>query len=52
MKRILVTGGAGFLGSNLCKRLVEEGNYVICLDNLYTGRKENITGKLYLTNIG
>jgi len=42
MKRILVTGGAGFLGSNLCKRLVDEGNYVICIDNLYTGRKENI----------
>lgn len=42
MKRILVTGGAGFIGSHLCKRLVEEGHYVICLDNLYTGTKKNI----------
>ncbi|WP_054742656.1 UDP-glucuronic acid decarboxylase family protein [Cellulosilyticum ruminicola] len=41
-KLILVTGGAGFLGSNLCKVLVEQGNYVVCIDNLYTGRKENI----------
>ena len=42
MKRILVTGGAGFLGSNLCERLLEEGNYVICADNLYTGSTTNI----------
>ena len=42
MKRILVTGGAGFLGSNLCKKLVDQGNYVICLDNLFTGRMQNI----------
>jgi UDP-glucuronate decarboxylase len=42
MKRILVTGGAGFIGSNLCTRLVEEGNDVICLDNYYSGRKENV----------
>jgi len=41
-KRILVTGGAGFLGSHLCERLVEEGNEVICLDNYYTGSKNNI----------
>jgi len=41
-KRILVTGGAGFIGSNLCKKLVNEGNDVICLDNFYTGRKDNI----------
>lgn len=41
-KRVLVTGGAGFLGSNLCKRLLEDGNYVIAVDNLYTGRIENI----------
>ena len=41
-KRILVTGGAGFIGSHLCKRLVEEGNDVICLDNFYTGSKKNI----------
>ena len=41
-KRILVTGGAGFLGSHLCERLVDEGNEVICLDNYYTGSKNNI----------
>jgi len=40
--RILVTGGAGFIGSHLCERLVKEGNDVLCLDNFYTGRKENI----------
>lgn len=40
--RILVTGGAGFIGSNLCEKLLEQGNEVICLDNLFTGRKENI----------
>ena len=37
MKRILVTGGAGFVGSHLCKRLLKEGNEVICLDNYFTG---------------
>ena len=42
MKRILVTGGAGFLGSHLCKRLLAEGNEVICLDNYFTGSKRNI----------
>ena len=42
MKRILITGGAGFIGSHLCKRLLNEGNYVICLDNFFTGRRENI----------
>ena len=42
MKRILVTGGAGFLGSHLCERLIKEGNDVICLDNLFTGNKENV----------
>lgn len=41
-KRILVTGGAGFLGSHLCKRLLNEGNEVICADNLFTGNKDNI----------
>jgi UDP-glucuronate decarboxylase len=41
-KRILVTGGAGFLGSHLCERLVGEGHDVICLDNYFTGRKKNI----------
>ncbi len=42
MKRILVTGGAGFIGSHLCKKLVEEGNDVICLDNFFTGSKDNV----------
>ncbi len=40
--RILVTGGAGFLGSHLCDRLIERGDEVLCLDNLFTGRKSNI----------
>jgi len=42
MKRILVTGGAGFIGSHLCERLLSEGNEVICLDNYFTGSKRNI----------
>jgi UDP-glucuronate decarboxylase len=42
MKRILVTGGAGFVGSHLCERLLDEGNLVICLDNYFTGDKRNI----------
>ena len=42
MKKILVTGGAGFLGSHLCERLLNEGNEVICLDNYFTGSKRNI----------
>ncbi len=42
MKRILVTGGAGFVGSHLCERLLNEGNHVICLDNYFTGDKRNI----------
>jgi UDP-glucuronate decarboxylase len=41
--RILVTGGAGFIGSHLCKRLVGEGHDVLCLDNFFTGRKENVS---------
>lgn len=40
-KRILVTGGAGFIGSHLCERLIAEGNSVVCLDNLFTSQKEN-----------
>lgn len=42
MKRILVTGGAGFIGSHLCERLLKDGNDVICLDNFFTGSKDNI----------
>ncbi len=42
MKRILVTGGAGFIGSHLCERLLKDGNDVICLDNYFTGSKDNI----------
>jgi UDP-glucuronate decarboxylase len=42
MKKILVTGGAGFIGSHLCERLLNEGNEVICLDNYFTGSKKNI----------
>lgn len=42
MRRILITGGAGFLGSHLCERLLAEGNEVICVDNFFTGSKRNI----------
>ena len=42
MKKILITGGAGFIGSHLCKKLLNEGNYVICLDNFFTGKRRNI----------
>jgi UDP-glucuronate decarboxylase len=48
--RILVTGGAGFIGSHLCERLVNEGHDVACLDNFFTGSKPNITGLLGNTN--
>ncbi len=41
-KKILVTGGAGFLGSHLCERLLNEGNEVVCLDNYFTGQKQNV----------
>jgi UDP-glucuronate decarboxylase len=44
MKRILVTGGAGFLGSHLCERLRANGHDVLCVDNYFTGRKDNIAG--------
>ena len=41
-KRVLVTGGAGFLGSHLCERLIESGDEVLCVDNFFTGRRANI----------
>ena len=47
MKQILVTGGAGFIGSHLCERLLKEGNSVICMDNYFTGKKKNV---LHLLN--
>ncbi len=46
MKKILVTGGAGFLGSHLCERLIAAGNEVLCVDNFYTGSKDNVRGLL------
>jgi len=50
MKRILITGGAGFLGSHLCERLLREGNDIICLDNFFTGDKNNIAHLIGLPN--
>jgi UDP-glucuronate decarboxylase len=46
MKRIIITGGAGFLGSHLCERLLYEGNEIICVDNFFTGRRVNLTNCL------
>jgi UDP-glucuronate decarboxylase len=50
MKKILVTGGAGFLGSHLCDRLVSQGHHVLCVDNYFTGSKNNITHLLDCKN--
>lgn len=50
MKRIVVTGGAGFIGSHLCERLVKEGNDVVCIDNFFTGAKENVRKLLDYNN--
>ena len=44
MKRVLVTGGAGFIGSHLCERLLERGCEVLCVDNYFTGSRSNIAG--------
>ena len=49
-KRILVTGGAGFLGSHLCDRLCVQGHDVLCVDNYFTGRKDNIAQLLHESN--
>ncbi|MDB4024199.1 SDR family oxidoreductase [Flavobacteriaceae bacterium] len=49
-KRVLVTGGAGFIGSNLCEALLDKGNKVICLDNFATGKRENLENLLNHTN--
>ncbi len=50
MKKILVTGGAGFLGSHLCEKLLSEGNQVTCLDNFFSGHKKNIAHLIPLSN--
>ena len=50
MKKILVTGGAGFLGSHLCTKLVLEGHHVLCVDNYFTGSKKNIEHLLEYKN--
>jgi UDP-glucuronate decarboxylase len=50
MKKVLVTGGAGFLGSHLCERLVKQGHHVLCVDNYFTGSKENIVPLLQYPN--
>ena len=50
MKKILITGGAGFVGSHLCRKLILEGHEVICVDNLFTGKKENIYDLLDYNN--
>jgi UDP-glucuronate decarboxylase len=50
MKKVLVTGGAGFLGSHLCDRLVEQGHHVLCVDNYFTGSKKNIEHLLQYNN--
>jgi nucleoside-diphosphate-sugar epimerase len=52
MQSVLVTGGAGFIGSHLCKSLLEDGYQVVCLDNLITGSKKNIEDLLDNPNFG
>ena len=50
IKKILVTGGAGFLGSHLCRRLVTQGHHVLAVDNYFTGSKDNIANLLNNSN--
>ena len=50
MKRILVTGGAGFIGSHLCEYLLNQNNYILCVDNFFTGKKENIANLISKEN--
>ena len=50
-KRVLVTGGAGFLGSHLCERLLDAGHDLLCVDNFYTGTKDNLLHVLDLSLI-
>ncbi|MGH8443489.1 MAG: NAD-dependent epimerase/dehydratase family protein, partial [Nevskiaceae bacterium] len=45
-KRVLVTGGAGFIGSHLCERLLADGHEVLCVDNFFTGMRSNVAGLL------
>ena len=49
-KRVLITGGAGFIGSNLCETILNKGNQVVCLDNFATGKIENLENLLNDTN--
>ena len=50
MKKILITGGAGFIGSHLCNFLINQNAHIICLDNFVTGNKKNITENLHKNN--
>ena len=50
IKNILITGGAGFVGSHLCRRLVNEGNYVIAVDNFFTGQHKNLAECFFKQN--
>jgi len=49
-KRVLITGGVGFIGSHLSKRLVDEGHDILCVDNFFTGSKDNVSNLLELPN--
>jgi len=49
-KKVLVTGGAGFVGSHLCERLLNDGHEVVCLDNYFTGQKANVVHLIDITS--